>query len=336
MIFFRVLLIGSLVALYGCADKTTSEQTAADSVLVVPDSTPAIPGMDDAAAVNVPRTIIPEDTMKAIKVVYVTNKEGTTVYAQMDHNTELESILPFGQELDVLEEHKEWYKVRFRNNSEIYIYYVFKEYTSSENPVGITLFYPEFKMIFFGFIYDEEYTNTNRFYQQNGVDGSQAQIIKEDTISLYETLKSYQVIKRIQCVPKNKSDRFVVSLAYGQLLYEVKELTHENADNKIMQWFELTPYKVLPDTGGIFLPRSNGNLTKGEGDLYRNAMAKKHHMKDTIVTIPGEYEINTEYVHKNRYFCYDLGSFYLKVQRFSGDRLIETRYITISLQESGC
>ena len=333
MIFFRVLLIGSFVALYSCADKTTFEQAAADSVSAAVDSTVGM-GMDSAALAQL--SVIPEDTIRAIKVVYVTDKEGATVYAQMDDNTALESMLPFGQELDVLEEYPEWYKVRFRNNSEIYIFYVFKQSTSSENPVGITLFYPEFEMILSGFIHEEGSVDGPHCYQQNGVDGSKAQIIQMDTISLYEDLDSYGVVKQVKFVPKNKNDRFVVSLAYGQLLYEVKELTDENADNKIMQWFELTPYKILSDSGGIFIPRSFNNLGKGEEDFSRNTMAKKHHMRDTTVTIPGEYEINAHFVYKNRYFCYALGSFYLRVQRFSNGKLKETRYIIISQQESGC
>jgi hypothetical protein len=321
--------------LYSCSNETASDHMAADSVTVVADSTA------DMYAVSVPsseRYIDPEDTMKALKVVYVIEKEGATAYTKMEGDAAMASVLSHGQKLEVLEEYPEWYKVRFRNNSEIYIFYVLKKVTSPENPVGITLFYPEFKISIRGFIHEQEDADVARFYQQNGEEATKAQVIQKDTISLSEGLKSYGTVKHMEFFSKNKNDKFIVSLAYGQSLYEVIDEKNRpiGQSYNYLQWHELTPYKILPDSGGVFIPMSFGNLSKAEADLYRNTMAKKHQMKDTSMTITWEYDTYVDYVRKNRYFCYDLGDYYFRVQRPSEGNVVETRYIFIFQIESGC
>ncbi len=320
---------------YGCGSKTTSEQTKGDSVLVAVDTTV---GIDSAALLHL--TIIPEDTINFTKVVYVIDKEGTTVYSKMEQNAAMESVLSFGQKLDVLEEYPEWYKVRFRNNSEIYIFYVLKQFTSSDNPINITLFYPAFQVVFGGFIHEEQYVSNipvPRYYQQNGEEGGEAQIIHQDSVFIYESMDSYDVVKQIRCVPKNNKDQFIISLAYGQKIYEILDPVRPKVQRQPhLHWEELTPYKILPDTGGVFLPTYYNNLQNEEEDLYKSSMSKKHHLKDTIIMITATHSSNVDYVYNNWYFRYSLGSFYLRIQRISDGKIKETRYIIISQNESGC
>ncbi|HSY60964.1 MAG TPA: SH3 domain-containing protein [Cytophaga sp.] len=327
-----------ITVLYSC-DNKTADQTRADSVTAPVDTTAGM--ATDTAATYVPRTVVPEDTMKAIKLVYVAHKDGATSYAQMKEDAAMSSVLPYGQQLEVLEEYPRWYKVRFRNNSEIYIFYILKPFASSENPVSIKLFYPAFEVVLGGFIHEEPYESkipVPHYYEQNGEEDSKIQVIQKDSIFLNESMRSYQTVKRIQCIPKNKTDQFIVSLAYGQFIYEVKDPASNKLvqSDKFLHWEELTPYQILPDTGGIFLPVFYDNLRKGEEELYRKMMGKKHRLKDTSMVIPSEYDIYVNYVYKNHYFCYSLGDLYLRVQRLSDGKVKETRYIIISQNEGGC
>jgi hypothetical protein len=327
-----------ITMLYSCGNRT-AEQTKADSLISSVDTTAT--RIADTTAVAASRTIVPEDTIKAIKVVYVAGKDGITSYAQMEDDAAMSSVLPYGQQLEVLEEYPHWYKVRFRNNSEIYLFYVLRQFTSSDNPVCIKLFYPAFEVILGGFIHEEPYESNipvPRYYEQNGEEDSKIRIIQKDSVFLYESLRSYQTIKRIQCIPKNKSDQFIVSLAYGQHIYEVKDpASHKLVQSdKSVHWQELTTYQILPDTGGVFLPTFYDNLQKGEEDAYRTTMGKKHRLKDTSMYFTGEYDVHVDYVYKDKYFRFELGDFYLRIQRLSDGKVKETRYIIISQNESGC
>lgn len=337
---FSFILLTAL--LHGCSNSTTPEQVAAtvDSVSSPVDSAAY---MDSSAA---QRTIVPEDTIKALKIVYVTDGNGNP-YAEMDDNTAMASVLPYGGPLEVLEEYPEWYKVRFRNNSEIYIFYVLKQDTSTESPIALRLFYPAFQFVLKGFQHTEEAYGADgiaaeNHYYQEGSDGgnlSEVRTIEKDTIALYESMSTYDVIKHIKIVPKNVADRFVVSLAYGQYLNEVTDYTKPKSErhlDKHQHLSELTPYKILPDTGGIFLPTFYEHTTQAEESVYRKTFAKKYGLKDTMMIIPREYDITVDFVKKGRYYTYSLGELYLRVQRFSGGKLAETRYIVIRQDEIGC
>jgi len=152
-------------------------------------------------------------------------------------------------------------------------------------------------------------------------------------------MDSYNVIKHIKIIPKNAADRFVISLAYGQHIGEVTAYTKPESEqhfDKQQHWFQLTPYKILPDTGGVFLPIFYYNINQAEEISYRTAMGKKYGLKDTFMIIPREYDITVNFVKKGRYFSYGLGAIYLRVQRFCGEKLLESRYIVIHQDESGC
>lgn len=324
--------------LYSCGNKKATEKTAADSVL---SSVETAVAMDSVALSQ--HILIPEDTIKHIKVVYVADKEGATAYAQMEKDSAMEIALLCGQQLEVLEEYPNWYKVLLRRKFKVYIFHVIKQAISTENPIGVTLFYPAFQMILGGFIHEIPYESESslpRYYQQNGEENSKAKIIQKDSIFLYEGMDSYDVVKQIRFVPKNKTDRFIVSLAYGQHIYEVTNYTKPKdqwkSTNNLLHWEELTPYQILPDTGGVFMPIFYYNLREGEEVLYRTMMAKKHHLKDTSMVIPREYPVDVYYVYKNRYFSYSLGSFYLRIQRLVDGKVKETRYIVIEQNETGC
>lgn len=336
----HLFLSAILIALvYSCGSTTPEQATVADSVTAPADTTAL---MDSSAGHS---TIVPEDTIKALKIIYV-NDGGAAAYNEMDDNSATASELPYGAPLEVLEEYAEWYKVRFRNNSEIYVFYVLKQSTSDENPVALRLFFPAFQIVLKGFqhgdVYGEESTSSENFYYQEGSDEanlSDIQTIVKDTITLYESMNSYDVIKHIKIVPKNVADRFVVTLAYGQHIIDVTEYTKPRSQRdytKPQSWLELTPYKILPDTGGIFLPTFYNNIIQEEETAYRAAIAKKYGLEDTSMIIPREYDITVNFVKKGRYFTYSLGATYLRVQRFSGTKLMETRYIVIRQDEVGC
>jgi hypothetical protein len=339
--FLRVvcstILVCSLVLLYSCGNNKSPEQTsaAADSVSSPVDTIVYIDSLD------IYQMTTPEDTIKARKIVYVADG-GATAYTEMDDNTATSSVLPFGAPLEVLEEYPDWYKVRFRNNSEIYLFYVLKQATSAENPIALTLFYPAFQVVLNGFQHSEDYVTTaDRFYYQEGSEHniSNVQIIQKDSTTLYESMDSYNVIKHIKIAAKNTADRFVISLAYGQHIGEVTAYTKPKSErhfDKQQHWFELTPYKILPDTGGVFLPIFYYNITQAEEIFYRTAMGKKYGLKDTLMIIPREYDITVNFVKNGRYFTYGLGALYLRVQRFSDGKLAETRYVVIRQDESGC
>ncbi len=332
---FLIVILAAL--LYSCGSTTPEQASVSDSVSSPADSTAPI----DSVAMH--HTIVPEDTIKALKIVYVTNGN-TNPYHEMDDNTAFGSVLSYAAPLEVLEEYAEWYKVRFRNNTEIYIFYVLKQDVADENPIALRLFYPAFQFVLKGFQHAEEYgaETPEHFYYQEGSEESnvsKVQTIETDSIILYESMDTYDIIKHIKIVPKNVTDRFVVSLAYGQYLNEVTDYTKPKPERHIekhQHLFELTPYKILPDTGGIFLPTFYENTTQEEESAYRIAMGKKYGLKDTSMTIPREYDITVDFVKKGRYYTYSLGALYLRVQRFSGTKLTETRYILIRQDESGC
>ncbi|MGN6646898.1 MAG: hypothetical protein ACTHJT_10260 [Cytophaga sp.] len=334
------LLILCITLINGCSNNTPSEQVAATTDSVAASIDTAAPMHSTSGN----HTTVPEDTIKALKIVYVTNGN-TNPYSEMDDNTASGSVLSYASPLEVLEEYPEWYKVRSRNNAEIYIFYVFKKDVSDENPVALRLFFPAFQFVLKGFQHAEEYgTETpEHFYYQEGSEEesnvSKVRTIETDSIILYESMNTYDLIKHIKIVPKNAGDRFVVSLAYGQHISEVTDYTNPKSEqhlDKHQHWFELTPYKILPDTGGIFLPIGYYNITQAEEIACRTAMGKKYGLKDTSMIIPREYDITVDFVKKGRYYTYSLGALYLRVQRFTNGKLAGTRYIVIRQDESGC
>jgi len=192
-------------------------------------------------------------------------------------------------------------------------------------------------------------------------------IILEDTIELSEILFDDRInTTLIQIIPKNESDKFKMSYCYLSTLnetidyrnYSQKEL--KNFDyNKLISIKEKTPFLPIKDSAKYFfraLPHPadmvkvevvNGKLIEHSNtqeqieweykqlkkDLDR--IKKKYNLHDTLVVIPGEYDTEITLTKDRKLFGYGYESFLFRIERFSSNNLIETKYIVIYISY-GC
>jgi hypothetical protein len=149
--------------------------------------------------------------------------------------------------------------------------------------------------------------------------------IKKDTLHLNEDPDNSFRDNLIEILSLNKKNRFSVSYSLGISLDE-----RMDRERKI-RWTGNTEYKRLTDSAGCFfkVPLSEYD------DAGKNEIKKRLNLSDTLVIYPGEFEEKATLIYKNRPCIFTPNTISLRIERFVGNTLKETKFITIHFDQSG-
>lgn len=336
-----------LIIFGGCTDKKLEQQNP-NEVVDLTDTTAAV----DTSFHENENKISVDDTIKALKVVYILGGGGAYAYSAMNYESIIyNSTIDFAQELEVLQEFTEWYKVRVTfDNRATFIYFIPKKSTTPTNPLTTVLFYPNYTVELKGFQISTSldldpslHLNENVYY-----DGPPAYKVNNTEIYLDEDRKSYNLKKILLIKPKNKKDKFKVSFSINQFFNEILNVTDSirmiKYDNyKYLSWSEFSQYQYINDSSNFFkIPKNDETIRyKIESDNIQQ-LKKKYNLKDTSVTIKVEggdyepYDIGISLTKDKKLIQYGLNEFlYLKIERIVNGKIVETRFIILG-PDIGC
>jgi len=186
-------------------------------------------------------------------------------------------------------------------------------------------------------------------------------ILEIDTVFLSEELDERINNTLIQIIPKNKNDRFVISMGYLTSLNEI--IDYRNHSQEEVGYFydnskaieEKTKFILIKDSAGYFfraLPhtadmeevtvvdgkvvpvkkRNTQEQINDEKRFYQDEIKRiksKYRLKDTLVVIPGEYDVVATLTKNKRLFGYNFESYLFRVDRHQGKNIFETKYILV-------
>lgn len=248
-------------------------------------------------------------------------------------------------------------------------------YESKEDSISYKdtyLRFPEFDLIlhkFYGYYVNSE---DNTLVGDYGVDlvkdsltDTELLVARRDTVKLSEDLDERLNKTLLQLVPKNKDDRFKLSMAYVGHLWEyydsilyagdmeryekvyhnVRETTkYVKLTDSAQLYFRATPHTadmvpVVVKNGKMVMERSTTDAEmKAEEQYYTKELDKikrKYKLRDTLVEYPGEYTYYGNLTGNKRIYGYEYESYIIKIERYRKKKLIETKYVVVSIMY-GC
>ncbi|MBO9702234.1 MAG: hypothetical protein J7604_18640 [Sporocytophaga sp.] len=186
-------------------------------------------------------------------------------------------------------------------------------------------------------------------------------ILEIDTVFLSEDLDERINNTLIQIIPKNKNDRFVISMGYLTSLNEI--IDYRNHSREGVDYFynnskaigEKTKFILINDSANYFfraLPhtadmeevividgkvvpvkkRNTQKQIRDEKRFYQDEIRRiksKYRLKDTLVVIPREYDLVATLTKNKKLFGYNFDSFLFRVDRYQGKNIFETKYILV-------
>lgn len=189
-------------------------------------------------------------------------------------------------------------------------------------------------------------------------------IVMSDTLFLSEILFDDRINNTlIEFIPGTLTDLFKVSMCYLSSINEVidyRKYTEQLMDrlyNESIHLNEITKYTFLPDSANFFfrakphtsdmeevkvvdgkiVPAKKRNSQKQinhEQRYYEEEIArvkKKYHLRDTLVVIPAEYDRVATLTDDSHLFDYSYERFLFRIDRYNNKKLIETKYVAISI-----
>jgi hypothetical protein len=177
-------------------------------------------------------------------------------------------------------------------------------------------------------------------------------LAKKDTLHLAEDMDERIDNTLIEIIPKNSEDRFRLSFSYQAALNEVIdyrqhkrekwEKLYANAKSFTMftSLIELRDsaayfFRILPDMGGEINYAGRQDWEEAYFKKEIAAVKEKYAMRDTAVTIPAEYDRYANLHKGKRLFNFWYHSYFIRIDRISKGRIVETRYLHIGIQY-GC
>lgn len=335
--FFPIAVAATI--LYGCSsDNQTKSDTSQDSLAPVVDGYVA-----DTAAMDVP--ITPDDTAKALKVVYALLGDGIGAKREWKEEDGYESFggdltIPFATSMEVIKEYEESYKVRVTLNDYKRVVYVQKKETSDEDPQVLILSYPNFEIRVRGILLDET-SPAEAESNDEEHNGPPALVVRRDTFFLYESMES-RFERQIQLLPKQKGEQYQVAYSFTMSAPEYKEYI-EGYEREIVE--EDMPFAPVKDSAGYYyIPQQFESSTEApRAEKYKLAFRKRNQLRDTNFVITeegGDYgptDIHIVFTRKGRMFQYYVDSDpFIRIQRLLNGKVVETRYIRILSPSGGC
>lgn len=191
--------------------------------------------------------------------------------------------------------------------------------------------------------------------------------VLKDTLHISEQLFDDRINNTlIRIMPKNKQDRFRLSFCYLSTLYEIidnRGMSQEELDKRYKSAIrkgEKTSFFSIKDSANYYfraMPYTPDmvEVTVREGKVVPvkqntpaqldweqkqwnedlNRIKQKYKLRDTLVVIPGEYDITAFLTRENKLFSYGYDAFIFRIERFTNKKLIETKFIVIGIA-SGC
>ncbi len=189
-------------------------------------------------------------------------------------------------------------------------------------------------------------------------------IVLKDSMHLSEILFDDRINNTLlQMIPNNPTDRFKMSMRYLSSINEVidyRKFNNEELDalyEKSIHHQEETKYIDIPDSAFFFfraMPHTsdmeevrvvdgkiipvkksnNKEQIKWEQKYYEDEIArikKKHGLRDTLVIIPAEYDRVATLTDDSHLYSYIYDAFLFRIQRYNRNKLIETKYIIVSI-----
>jgi len=167
-------------------------------------------------------------------------------------------------------------------------------------------------------------------------------LIKKDTLHLHEYVFNELGRKQIQIIPKNKTDWFKISFSLQEEIHEQYDQRKFNRnDYKSTQAYEgainiwdankasykgLTIYKQVKDSSKYVFRMPSIDL-----NVYEKKIKQRFNLRDTLIDLSGESDNIATVIYKSKPCSYIISKAYLRIDRFVGDKLKETKYILIEL-----
>nr|MBB6138433.1 hypothetical protein [Mucilaginibacter sp. X5P1] len=151
---------------------------------------------------------------------------------------------------------------------------------------------------------------------------------KTDTVRLNTDDDMGLDVGKIEILPNNKSDRFEISYSFKL------EIIAENGKDGIL-WESMMPYKKIKDSLNYFFTTPEHNNMYSEMGSKIKEIKTKFNLKDTAFkkeAANGDYGTYTEdgVIFKNQLCEIPYTELiYLKIDRFIGNKLTETKYLVI-------
>jgi hypothetical protein len=151
---------------------------------------------------------------------------------------------------------------------------------------------------------------------------------KTDTVRLNTDDGMGLDIGKIEILPNSKSDRFEISYSFKL------DIVAENRKNGTL-WGSMMPYKPIKDSLNYFFSTPTHNNMYAEMGSKIEEIKKKFNLKDTSFKKEadnGDYGTYTEdgVIFRNQLCEIPYSDLiYLKIDRFTGNRLMETKYLVI-------
>lgn len=151
---------------------------------------------------------------------------------------------------------------------------------------------------------------------------------KNDSVKLQTDDDNGLDIGTIEILPNNKADRFEISYSFKL------QIVAENEKDGVL-WESMMPYKKIKDSSAYFFSTPKHNTMYSEMGVKINEIIKKFNLKDTAFkkeAANGDYGAYTEHgVIFNDRLCEIpyIPVIYLKIDRYDGNRLIETKCLVI-------
>lgn len=320
----QITFILYLLIIFGaCSHKKTEQQNPNNSEV------PTVEAPADTTTYIEKKYINIDDTIKAIKVVYVLNEKGILCYSAMNLDSIINNLkIDYTNYMEVLEEFPKWYKIRITNkNRDKDIFYVLKKTTKPTNSLATLLHYPNYTVILNG------YKNSNSEYNEDEIN------INSDTIILEQEHESYNLKKCIHVISKNKSDKYNISYV---IQYDFNEILPENPPinlekYKYLIWQNFSKYSPLEELAkNNYVFPSDSIKNKFHSDNLK-ILKKKYHLRDTNLILKykdwesgGITEVEVKLTKGKRLIKFHPNdSNYLRIQRIVKGKVLETNYIEL-------
>ena len=189
-------------------------------------------------------------------------------------------------------------------------------------------------------------------------------IAMSDTMFLSEILFDDRINNTlIEFIPGTSTDLFKVSMCYLSSINEVidyRKYIPQQLDqlyNESIHLNEITQYTFLSDSAHFFFramphtsdmeevkvvdgkivpakKRNSRTQIHQEQRYYEEEIArvkKKYNLRDTLVVIPAEYDRVATLTDDSHLFGYSYDAFLFRIDRYNKKKLIETKYVAVSI-----
>lgn len=216
------------------------------------------------------------------------------------------------------------------------------EETEFDEPIQTDIRYINYQVFFNDYSASGYYSkkDTANFTYITGINGNDYDtilVVKADTFKLEEEVFYDLSNKLIQIAPNDSADHFRIFFSLKENIYEQYDYRkfaslsteqYEEASAKWgkneVGWSAYTKYKLIKDSANYFF-----RFPDIDYQVYENNRKREFHLRDTLVDLSGEADNIATLVYKERACLYMLSHALLRIERYSKNKLIETKYILI-------